>query len=125
MNALLPMRARVVATVETRLGPRDAVTFRNGRLLLCLLTDTSISTVIVCEQQYGARRARCGWGLSGRGVTLIGIGSASRDALDGNRGCSFFEAFTLSHRASFLRYSAACHARIIPVSEEKFTLPSG
>lgn len=36
-----PMRARVVATVETRLGPCDAVTFRRGRVLLCLLTNTT------------------------------------------------------------------------------------
>lgn len=41
MNTLLPMRARVVATLETRLGPCDAVTFRRGRALLCLLTNTS------------------------------------------------------------------------------------
>lgn len=41
------------------------------------------------------------------------------DALDGNRGYGFIEAFTLSH----LGYSTGCHARIIPASEEILPCP--
>ena len=60
----------------------------------------------------------------GGGLYTLGIGSDHRDALDGNRGSDFFEAFTPPHPFLVL-YTSVCHARIIPVSGEKFTLPSG